>query len=415
MTTNARDQKALVIAATCNLLKKGGCWHVPSQTGQGKYYVRPEKESCTCPDHQESGFECKHIRAVKIVIQRELFPGGIEVETKTVTMTETVVRKTYPQQWREYNAAQVNEKDHFQVLLRDLCKGLAQPAKYSSKGGRPKIPTEDAIFAAIFKVYSTVSGRRFMSDLRDSQEKGFINRLPCYNSIFNVFESENTTPILHALIEATAAPLKAVETTFAADSSGFSACRFDRWYDKKYGGIKSQRSWVKCHLMCGVKTNVVTSVIISDAGDCPQLPALLSATRKAFHVKEVCADLAYSSEANLCEIVGNDAAALIPFKSNTTSEKGGLWAKLFHFFKFKSEEFLARYHQRSNVESTFSMVKAKFGDSVRSKTDVAMGNEVLAKIVCHNICCLISAIYELGIDPVGFWAETPVAQQPAAI
>jgi len=57
------------------------------------------------------------------------------------------------------------------------------------------------------------------------------------------------------------------------------------------------------------------------------------------------------------------------------------------------------YHKRSNVESTFSMVKAKFGDSVRSKTEVAMKNEALCKILAHNLCCLISAIYELGIDP----------------
>ena len=26
------------------------------------------------------------------------------------------------------------------------------------------------------------------------------------------------------------------------------------------------------------------------------------------------------------------------------------------------------------------------------------------KLLCHNICCLISAIYELGIDPV-FWSD----------
>jgi hypothetical protein len=55
------------------------------------------------------------------------------------------------------------------------------------------------------------------------------------------------------------------------------------------------------------------------------------------------------------------------------------------------------YHQRSNVESTFSMIKAMFGSHVRSKTDVAMKNEALAKILCHNLCCVISALYELGI------------------
>ena len=45
------------------------------------------------------------------------------------------------------------------------------------------------------------------------------------------------------------------------------------------------------------------------------------------------------------------------------------------------------------------MIKTKFGDSLRSKSDVAMKNETLAKVLCHNICCLVSAIYELGIEP----------------
>ncbi len=63
---------------------------------------------------------------------------------------------------------------------------------------------------------------------------------------------------------------------------------------------------------------------------------------------------------------------------------------------------MARYHKRSNVESVFSMLKSKFGDSVRSKGDVAMRNEVYCKIIAHNLCCLIMSQFELGIDPV-FW------------
>src|SRR4051794_12249865 len=42
----------------------------------------------------------------------------------------------------------------------------------------------------------------------------------------------------------------------------------------------------------------------------------------------------------------------------------------------------------------------KFGDSVRSKTDVAMKNEVLAKSVSHNIACVIQSAYELTTFPV---------------
>ena len=45
------------------------------------------------------------------------------------------------------------------------------------------------------------------------------------------------------------------------------------------------------------------------------------------------------------------------------------------------------------------MIKTKFGDAVRSKSEVAGKNEVLAKVLCHNIWCLISAMYELDIAP----------------
>jgi hypothetical protein len=38
------------------------------------------------------------------------------------------------------------------------------------------------------------------------------------------------------------------------------------------------------------------------------------------------------------------------------------------------------------------MIKAKFGEVVRAKTPVAQVNEVLCKVLCHNLCCLIRSI-----------------------
>ena len=73
---------------------------------------------------------------------------------------------------------------------------------------------------------------------------------------------------------------------------------------------------------------------------------------------------------------------------------------MWHFYNFNREAFLQHYHKRSNVETTFSMIKGKFGSSVRAKTPIAQVNEVLCKILCHNICVLIQSIYELGIEPV---------------
>jgi hypothetical protein len=52
------------------------------------------------------------------------------------------------------------------------------------------------------------------------------------------------------------------------------------------------------------------------------------------------------------------------------------------------------------VESTVVMVKTKFGDGLRSKMEAAGRNEVLRKLLCHNLCVNISAMHELGIQPM---------------
>ncbi len=45
------------------------------------------------------------------------------------------------------------------------------------------------------------------------------------------------------------------------------------------------------------------------------------------------------------------------------------------------------------------MIKTKFGDYVKSKDKTAQLNEVLLKILCHNICVVIQEMFELGIEP----------------
>jgi transposase len=87
------------------------------------------------------------------------------------------------------------------------------------------------------------------------------------------------------------------------------------------------------------------------------------------------------------------------FKSTTTGGVGGIFERMFHLFCYNREVYLRHYGLRSNVESTFSMVKRKFSDAVRSKTDTAQVNEVLSKLLGHNIYCLIAVMYERGIDP----------------
>ncbi len=97
----------------------------------------------------------------------------------------------------------------------------------------------------------------------------------------------------------------------------------------------------------------------------------------------------------------------IPFKANSDPAKKSpnpTWRRMYYYFAYNQQYFMERYHQRSNVESTFSMIKAKFGDSLRSKTKTAQVNEALCKILCHNLCCLIQSMFEFGIKPE-FWHD----------
>jgi transposase len=129
---------------------------------------------------------------------------------------------------------------------------------------------------------------------------------------------------------------------------------------------------------------------------------LVNTTARNFTVKEVPADKGYLSVENVETIAALGAVPFIAPKVTTTGAAGGLFEKMYHYYSFNREEFLRHYHQRSNVESVFSAVKRKFGDYVRARNEVAMANEALCKLICHNLCCVILSQIELGIEAT-FW------------
>jgi len=396
---DAREIKGMQIAATTPLRKGQGAWLVPSQTKSGTTYRVASRNralaslfatsdmACTCPDYELRQQPCKHVIAVELTIKREFGPTG-EVVTEQVKVT-------YAQDWAAYNRAQCQEKDRFLPMLADLCATIPQPPQGR---GRPRLPMSDMAFDAIHRVYSGLSARRFDSDVREATAKGLTAQDAHFNSVLRYLRSPEMTPILTHLVTMSALPLKAVETDFAVDSTGFSTCRYVRWFDHKWGKEQVKREWVKLHAMTGVRTNVVTAVEMSDwrSNDSPHFRPLLAATAEHFDIRDVMGDKAYSSKANHIAVGDLGGTPFIPFKGDipamhvedapTLPAKATTWTKMYHLFAYQRDTFLSRYHQRSNVETTFSMIKAKFGDSLRSKSDVGQMNEVLCKVVAHNLC-----------------------------
>ena len=123
-------------------------------------------------------------------------------------------------------------------------------------------------------------------------------------------------------------------------------------------------------------------------------------------LRDISADMAYSSRRNLHAVADAGGTPYIPFKTGAVAKPkqaykaDSLWTQMYHHFTLRQADFNRHYHLRSNVETCFQMIKAKFGDKVRAKSDTAMVNEVLVRVLCHNVCVLIRAMYTLGITPV---------------
>ena len=396
---NGRKLKGIQIAKTQQIRKTDRGYIVPSQSGHGTYVVTenrlfPNIKECTCPDYELRKQPCKHVFAIQYILTKEVDEEG------NVTITQ-VKRITYAQDWKNYNKAQINEKDMFLKLLHDLCENVEEP---QYKFGRPTLPIADMIFSSALKVYTGFSLRRFMSDMRMAKGKQYIANDCTYVSVSNYMRKKELTPIFHGLIALSAQPLISVEEKFAIDSSGFRTTKFNEYMVQRFH-LQKEHDWIKLHICCGTKTNIITAAQVDMGADSPQfIPLTQQTVDNGFNILEMTADKAYNSVDNYNAIQEIGGMAYIPFKSNATGQtdrtkgsKGRLWRKMFHYFQLNQEDFLKHYHARSNVETVFSMIKAKFSDLVRSKDGIAQENELLLKILCHNIVVLIHESFELNI------------------
>ena len=323
----------------------------------------------------------------------------VEKETAEGIVTERVAL-TSKQAWSAYNAAQAQEIRLFDELLQDLVSVIPEPEREGA--GRPPLPLRDQLFCAIQKVYSQLSSRRAKSLFDNAADRGQISKPPHFNASTKLLNREDVTAILHELVNRTALPLAELERDFAVDSTGFRTSTFGAYCTEKHS-VKRRNIWLKAHFMSGVKTNIVTDVIITDAGgaDVTQFTPLVKATAAVgFNIEEVSADKAYSSRANH-EVVGEvGGQAFIPFKNNTTGKSGGsaLWRKAYILFKLQEDEFNEHYHKRSNVESTIGAIKQKFGETLKSRNTTAQVNELLCKTIAYNITVLIHEMFEHGVN-----------------
>lgn len=306
--------------------------------------------------------------------------------------------------WQSYNRAKCNEKRMFYLLLDELCSIVKQPVH--TEGRRPT-PLRDLLFCACLKVYNNFSARKISSDMKHAQEAGYIQKVPHFNTLLMFMNEQMTEALLDKLITVSALPLRELETDFAHDSTGFGCHQYERWMKARFTKAirnpeKIWRNYVKLHASIGTRTNVITGAEVTHGtrGDAPHFEKSAKRTAVNFNVKRYSADKAYLSTKTMQIAESLNFLPFIPFKENSRhkNKDAPLWNYMYVYFKNNKEEFERFYHRRSNVETTFGMIKTRLGEFLKCRNLQAQKNEVLLKCLTHNICCLVQEIFESGIE-----------------
>jgi hypothetical protein len=144
-----------------------------------------------------------------------------------------------------------------------------------------------------------------------------------------------------------------------------------------------------CHLVLAAKVRV------GNGSDAPDFDDLLLRSRNRAPVKTVVADAGYDSEANHCiaRQQMNVRSIISPGIGRPTSKPPrGRWRRhMAKRFAKKADQKL--YAQRSQSETVHSMIKRNQGSALRSRTPQRRKQEMLLRVLTHNIA-LLSALEE---------------------
>ncbi|MEN7982612.1 MAG: transposase [Nanoarchaeota archaeon] len=323
-----------------------------------------------------------------------------QIIKQPIELQRTLEDWNKPFNWSLYNKSQTKEKIIFMQLLKELCNVLPEKYKIDT---RHYIQLKHLIFCLCMKAYCLKSGRRIIGELEMCHRMGLIKKVPHFNTLFNYLKNQNITPIIQELIKLTSLPLQAVEKKFCGDSTGFGMSILDDKWSQIRSNYEKHHRYMKAHISFGVLSNIVTHCVITDGtqNDSPILKELVDETAKGFELKEFSFDKAYLSRKNMQEIFKhNNCLPFIPFKSNTSGKRSKdckIWIEMYNFFKKNNKEYMKRYHLRSNAESGMRMIKARFGDLTHIKNEVGAKNDILIKVLCHNLCVLCQEIIFLQI------------------
>jgi transposase len=246
--------------------------------------------------------------------------------------------------------------------------------KYSSKYSKKKYTQQQHLMILLLKKYLKMHYRDVIDILKELPEVRKViglKYIPHFTTP-NKFLLRLGIDVMEIVLNKTLKLFRLGETV-GIDSTGLTQ-RYASWYYTKRCEIR--KSYLKHNICIDVKSQCIITTIQSSGNrhDTLFFPLLLLKSRRLTSVSNIVADKGYDSSKNrkLAAFLG--IKPVIPYKEVTG------------IVKESNRRINKRiYHQRSKVETVFSVIKRKFDDTVHSKKVYTQKKEARLLDIVYNV------------------------------
>jgi transposase len=271
-----------------------------------------------------------------------------------------------------------------------------------NKGGAKPLPIGDLIIAMCLATYRNHSSRKATAKLHCPIDLFARKKVPAAISLRYAMKKSDLTTWLHEAILLCVQCVRDIEQTFAIDSTYFKTPNYGLHVARQGRDmvVIEKIKNAKAHVAVGIETLMIVGIDVSDGeeADTTYFRRVLNQFSKFFVVKKVLADAGYAFDDNVKAVLEVGGDAYFDVKTNTKTTGDTALAEMARRRLADKDEWESTYGFRSLIETTNSMLKRNLKRIIRARLETSRKNEILLMCLVHNLCRLMVARIEHGID-----------------